>query len=122
MTRLAGWWRIVDMELWVAEAIDLMGPGFVEFGRDRLGRLEFIAVEGQLGWREVIRDRHLGIEFTWESSDDGDPVTGRGWADEDSGTRKGEVVDIATGVFWKSGQPLDAAVATYIRDERATSP
>ena len=80
MTRLAGRWRIVAMELWDADAIDLVGPGFFEFGRDRLGRLGFIAVEGQLDWREVVRDGRPGVEFTWEGGDDGDPVTGRGWA------------------------------------------
>ena len=78
--RLAGRWRIVDMELWDAEAIDLVGPGFIEFDPDRLGRLGFIAVEGQLDWREVVRDGRPGAEFTWEGSDDGDPVSGRGWA------------------------------------------
>jgi hypothetical protein len=77
---LAGQWRIVAMELWDADAIDLVAPGFFEFGRDRLGRLGFIAVEGQLDWREVVRDGRPGVEFTWEGSDEGDPVCGRGWA------------------------------------------
>jgi hypothetical protein len=77
---LAGRWRIVAMELWDAEAIDLVGPGFMELGRNRLGRLGFIAVEGQLDWREIARDGCPGVEFTWEDADDGDPVCGRGWA------------------------------------------
>jgi hypothetical protein len=80
MMRLAGRWRIVAMELWNTDAIELVGPGFLEFDRDRLGRLGFIAVEGQLDWREVVRDGHPGVEFSWEGDDDGDPVTGRGWA------------------------------------------
>jgi hypothetical protein len=79
LMRLAGRWRIVAMELWDADAIDLVGPGFIEFDRHRLGRFGFIAVEGQLDCREVIRDGHPGIEFTWEGSDDSDPATGRGW-------------------------------------------
>ncbi len=78
--RLAGRWRIVDMELWDAEAIDLVGPGFIEFDRCRTGRFRFIAAEGLLDCREVVRDGQPGVEFTWEGSDDGDPVTGRGWA------------------------------------------
>lgn len=80
MTRLAGRWRIVAMELWDADAVDLVGPGFIEFGRDRLGWLGFIAVEGQVDWREVVRDGRPGVEFTWEGCDDGDHMTGRGWA------------------------------------------
>lgn len=80
MEQLAGRWRIVDMELWDAAAIDLVGPGFIEFDPDGLGRLGFIAVEGQLDCRDVVRDGQPGVEFTWQGTDDGDPVTGRGWA------------------------------------------
>lgn len=80
MTHLAGWWRIVAMELWDADAIDLVGPGFIELDRNGLGSLGFIAVDGQLDWREVVRDGRPGVEFTWEGTDEGDPVTGRGWA------------------------------------------
>jgi hypothetical protein len=77
---VTGRWRIEAMELWDAEAIDLVGPGFIEFDRDRSGRVGFIAVEGQLDWREMARDGRAGVEFTWEGADEGDPVSGRGWA------------------------------------------
>jgi len=50
----------VSMELWDADAIDLVEPGFIECARGGSGRLAFIAV--------------------WEGSDEGDPVSGRGWA------------------------------------------
>ena len=52
--RLAGRWRIVSMELWEADAIDLVEPGFIEF-HGRSGRFGFIAVEGQLDCRETVR-------------------------------------------------------------------
>jgi len=29
--KLAGYWRIAEMELWDAEAIDLVAPAFIEF-------------------------------------------------------------------------------------------
>jgi hypothetical protein len=77
---LTGRWRIIAMELWDTDAIDLVGPGFIEFDGRRFGRLAFIAVEGQLDCREVLRDGRPAVEFTWEGSDEGDPVTGRGWA------------------------------------------
>jgi hypothetical protein len=77
---LTGWWRILTMELWDTDAIDLVGPGFIEFDGYRFGRLAFIAVKGQLDCREVVRDGRPGVEFTWEGADDGDRVTGRGWA------------------------------------------
>jgi hypothetical protein len=42
--------------------------------------VSFIAVQGQVDCREVVRDGRPGVEFTCEGSDDGDPVSGRGWA------------------------------------------
>jgi hypothetical protein len=29
---LVGRWRIAEMELWVQEDVDLVGPGFIAFG------------------------------------------------------------------------------------------
>jgi hypothetical protein len=46
---LVGRWRIAAMELWAQEDVDLVGPGFIAFGRDHTGSLGFIAVEGGLG-------------------------------------------------------------------------
>ncbi len=33
-----GRWRILEMELWDADAFDLVGPAFIEFGSDLRGR------------------------------------------------------------------------------------
>jgi hypothetical protein len=77
---LAGRWRIVTMELWDTDAIDLVTPGFIEFDGQRSGRFGFIAVEGQLDCRSGMRDGRPCVEFTWEGSDDCDPASGRGWA------------------------------------------
>ncbi|HEY6793287.1 MAG TPA: hypothetical protein VI248_01250 [Kineosporiaceae bacterium] len=76
MDQLTGRWRIVAMELWDADAIDLVGPGFIEFDRGRSGRLAFIAVEAELDCRGGVRDGRACVEFTWEGSDEGDPVSG----------------------------------------------
>jgi hypothetical protein len=43
---VTGAWRIVEMDLWDAEAIDLLGPGYIQFDADRTGHFRFIAVEG----------------------------------------------------------------------------
>lgn len=75
-----GRWRIVDMELWDTEDLDLVGPAFIEFAADETGRFAFIAVEGWMDCREARRDGHAGVEFSWEGNDECDPVTGRGWA------------------------------------------
>jgi hypothetical protein len=89
---LTGRWRIVAMELWDTDAIDLVAPGFIEFDSDQTGRFGFIAVQGWMDCREGIRDGRPGVEFTWEGSDEGDPVSGRGWAVlADDGTLDGRI-------------------------------
>lgn len=80
LARLAGRWRIVEMSNWDRDAIDLVAPGFIEFGNNGAGELGFIAVSGWLDCRPVERDGRPGVEFSWEGSDEGDQVSGRGWA------------------------------------------
>ena len=77
---LARRWRIVEMSGWDRDAIDLVEPGFIEFAEDRTGQFGFIAVRGWLDYRPVERDGQPGVEFTWEGVDEGDQVSGRGWA------------------------------------------
>ena len=77
---IAGRWRIVEMDLWDREAIDLVGPAFIEFTKDHLGCFRFIAVEGWMDCRETIRDGRPAVEFSWGGSDDCDDASGRGWA------------------------------------------
>jgi hypothetical protein len=78
--RLTGRWRIVEMSVWDRDAIDLVEPGFIEFAGDETGQFGFIAVRGWLDCRPVERDGRIGVEFTWEGVDEGDQVSGRGWA------------------------------------------
>jgi len=77
---LVGWWRIVEMELWVQEDVDLVGPAFLELGGDGIGSFAFLAVEGQIDFRNARRDGRVGVEFSWEGWDDSDRRSGRGWA------------------------------------------
>jgi hypothetical protein len=77
---LAGRWRIVEMEVWDRDAIDLVGPGFIEFAGDGTGQFGFIAVRGWMDCRSFERDGRVGVEFSWEGEDEGDAVSGRGWA------------------------------------------
>ena len=77
---ITGRWRIVEMELWDEDAIDLVGPGFIELREDDRGSFGFIAVEGWMDTRSVDRDGRPGIEFSWEGNDEMDPASGRGWA------------------------------------------
>jgi hypothetical protein len=77
---LVGRWRITAMSCWDRDDIDLVEPGFIEFTADRTGQVGFIAVTGWLDCRASERDGSPGVEFTWEGVDEGDQVSGRGWA------------------------------------------
>jgi len=68
------------MDNWDQEAVDLVQPGFIEFDEDGLGGLGFIVVAGELDCRDADRDSRPGVEFSWQGSDEGDDVSGRGWA------------------------------------------
>jgi hypothetical protein len=92
MADFAGRWRIASMELWDTDAIDLVQPGFIEFDRDGTGRFGFIIVDGWMDCRETTRDGRPCVEFTWEGSDEGDQVTGRGWGTlAEDGTLDGRI-------------------------------
>ncbi|MGH8971845.1 MAG: hypothetical protein ACRD0C_01395 [Acidimicrobiia bacterium] len=87
-----GRWRMVTMDLWDREAIDLLGPASIEFNKDGSGRFRFIAVEGWMDCRDTECGGCTGVEFTWEGSDEGDSANGRGWAVmETDGTLRGHI-------------------------------
>jgi len=75
-----GTWRIVEMDAWDVDDADSMGPAAIEFGSRDDGRFRFIAVHGWMDCRYAERDGRPLVEFTWEGHDEGDPISGRGWA------------------------------------------
>jgi hypothetical protein len=77
---VTGRWRIVEMDQWDQDAIDLVEPGFIELTRDGAGEFGFIAVRGEMDCRWSERDGRPLVEFTWEGNDEMDPASGRGWA------------------------------------------
>ena len=77
---ITGRWRIIEMDNWDQDAVDLVQPGFLEFDKDSLGGLGFIVVTGELDCRHADRDGTPGVEFSWQGSDEGDDASGRGWA------------------------------------------
>ncbi len=80
------------MSGWDRDAIDLIEPAFIEFAPDGTGSVGFIAVRGMLDCRTIERNGRIGVEFTWEGVDEGDPVSGRGWAvSVDNGTIEGHL-------------------------------
>lgn len=78
---IAGTWRIIQMDEWSQDAVDLVVPGYIRFAeRSRSGDFRFIAVEGATDSFFRIRDGRPFAEFSWLGEDDGDPKNGRGWA------------------------------------------
>ena len=74
-----GQWRIIDSSTWDHDALDLDGPAHLTFERGGLGHLHFVAVEGDIDYRVAEREGGPAVEFSREGSDEGDPVSGRGW-------------------------------------------
>ena len=92
MGRPVGRWRIVEMDLWDHDAIELLGPAFIELRVDGTGSFRFIAVAGDLDCRYDDRRPEARAEFTWEGDDEGSHVSGRGWAEiEADGSLRGHI-------------------------------
>lgn len=75
-----GTWRITEMEGWDTDYIDLTGPGYVTIGRNGSGFVQYGAVEADLDYRIEDFGTQPRLEFTFQGFDEGDPISGRGWA------------------------------------------
>jgi hypothetical protein len=75
-----GKWCIREMEVWDKDFIDLVVPGYCTFDDEGLGKFQFGAVEGYIDYRIESWGDMDRLEFSWEGSDEGDRVSGRGWA------------------------------------------
>jgi hypothetical protein len=85
---LLGRWRIIEMELWDSDFLDLVQPAYISFDDKGGGEFAFGAVQGGLDCWYGPRS----IDFTSEGSDEMDPARGDGEAElEDDGTLTGEI-------------------------------
>jgi hypothetical protein len=75
-----GRWRIVASELWAREDLDTVVPALIIFSGERLGELELIVIGASIDYRVEKREGAPMAEFTWEGSDEGQLISGRGWA------------------------------------------
>ena len=80
MAKYIGKWRIIEMELWDQDYIDMIKPGYFSFDKDELGHFQFGAVEGQIDYRVEEIGKLERMDFSWEGQDENDPALGRGWA------------------------------------------
>jgi len=77
---LIGRWRIVEMEQWDKDYIDMLVPGHITIGKDGTGTFHFGAVEAEVDCRDESIGGVERLEFSFEGEDEGDQVCGRGWA------------------------------------------
>ena len=75
----AGRWRIVEMDVWDHDVLDIGQEAHLTFEGASDGEIAFVAVKGFLDVRYGARDGAACAEFSWQSTDDGDEACGRGW-------------------------------------------
>lgn len=84
-----GRWRITEMEQWDQAFIDLVAPGHLTPSPGGRGLLCFGAVEATLDWRADADGKRM--DFSFEGFDEGDEISGRGWAHLDGMTLTGRI-------------------------------
>jgi hypothetical protein len=75
----AGRWRIVEMDVWDNDVLDEVAEAHITFKGSADGEIAFAALSGDLDVRYGTRDGSACAEFSWEGSDDNQPLCGRGW-------------------------------------------
>lgn len=75
-----GTWRIVHMDEWDNDYLDLVVPAFLKVEKDNSGSFQFGTVQGWLDHRLSSMDGQPRLEWSWEGLNDNDQGCGRGWA------------------------------------------
>ncbi|WP_288142902.1 hypothetical protein [Mesorhizobium sp.] len=75
----AGRWRIVEMDVWENDFLDLVEEAHLTLKGSADGEIAFGALKGFLDVRYGTRDGSACAEFSGEGHDENDPACGRGW-------------------------------------------
>jgi len=75
-----GRWRIAATDAWSVADLDDVSPAHVTFRAGRQGEMELLVIEADVDYRVGRREGRPFIEFSWEGTDDGQPISGRAWA------------------------------------------
>src|SRR6478735_793779 len=70
----AGRWRIVEMDVWDKDFLDLVETAHLTFKGEAGGEIVFGALKGFLDVRYSARDGSAFAEFSWEGHDENDPA------------------------------------------------
>ena len=74
-----GLWHITEMDEWDEDYFNMDVQAYIQINEENLGEFQFGLVSGQLdGEVEKVGNKERFF-FTWEGSDEMDPVSGSGW-------------------------------------------
>lgn len=76
---IVGTWRIVWMEAWEADYLDMEVPAHITVRKDLTGEFQFGLVQGELEGRMEKVENTPRFDFSWSGFDENDSVSGRGW-------------------------------------------
>lgn len=87
---LKGKWRIVEMPDFETDHVDMLEPAYILFEGNGSGEFAFGCCTGQI-WEASTTEATI-IDFTWDGSDEMDPVNGEGSAElQPDGSLQGEI-------------------------------
>ena len=77
--KVVGVWHITEMEMWDEDYFNMERQAYIQIGQDGLGEFQFGLVSGQIDGEVIETEEGERFEFTWDGSDELDPVSGSGW-------------------------------------------
>ena len=77
--KFAGTWHIEEMETWDEDYFNMEVQAYVKVNAEGSGDFQFGLVAGQIEGEVVQDGKEEKFEFTWDGSDEMDPVSGSGW-------------------------------------------
>jgi len=105
-----GTWHITEMELWDEDYLNMERQAFIEIRPDDSGEFQFGLVRGMMDGYLEGEPPEQRFAFTWDGSDEMDPVSGSGWMrlrdmDEAHGLIKIHLMDRSTFTARRAGGP-----------------
>jgi hypothetical protein len=67
------------MEMWDADYFNMERQAYLEINSDGLSNFQFGLVAGQIDGEVEMSGNNERFSFTWDGSDELDPVSGAGW-------------------------------------------
>ena len=92
LKQFLGKWRIVWMENWDQDYVDMEEPGFISFESKKNGEFHFGNVHASIDCQLSEFANEQRLEFSWVGHDEMDEVSGRGWVSlKNDGTLSGHI-------------------------------